>query len=148
MRLPFVKQVQVFLEESVSYLFAYAIYAILVGSIVAFIEYEQQQSDLGVRDLLLLNGSHWVLANVVFAVSMFLAGWGPKLLGSEFVSSVITAVIALGLLYAAKSFVVHYYELEMASPQMTCALSSLALLVPYIVFSVFLFVIRSADFSK
>lgn len=134
----------IFWDESASYILIYSVYALIVCSIIVYIENRLLQPDVALNKLIYSNASVLLLAVVMVTIGFFVTGWLYQYMGGEVVTFLVTVIISFLLLYGLKMFLINYFVLQFNSPIKISFYSSLILLVPYLLFNGFIFIVGSA----
>jgi hypothetical protein len=140
-----VTDLEIFWSENRAYTLLYCIYALVVLGVAAYVERRLQLSDVATGTLAIANVAIWVLSILLFASGMLVTGWYSDLFGGEVGAFVVMLLASFAILYVAGRWCLHHFEIRLGSPSLFCALTSVALLLPYVGFHVFMFILASAD---
>jgi len=136
---------EIFWDENRAYVLIYCVYALAVLGVATVVERRIQISDVAFGTLAVANLAIWALSVALFVLGMLVTGWLSGLFGGEVGAFVVMTVSSFALLYLAGRCCLHYFEIRLGSPNWFCALTSVALLIPYVGFHVFVFILGSAD---
>ena len=144
MKLSLMTSINIYWDESASYILVYGIYALVACTIIVYVENRLLQSNVELGKLIFANASVLLLAIFLFAISLFIGGWLSHLLGGEIITFLVTVIISLLLIYALKMHLINHYDFQFHSSLKVSTLTSIVLFVPYIIFNVFIFVLGAA----
>jgi len=144
MKLSLMTSINIYWDESASYILVYGIYALVACTIIVYVENRLLQSNVELGKLIFANASVLLLAIFLFAISLFIGSWLSHLLGGEIVTILVTVIVSLLVIYALKMFFINHFDFQFQSPIKVSSLTSLILFAPYIIFNVFIFVLGSA----
>jgi hypothetical protein len=133
---------RLFWDESSTYVFIYAVYALIVCAVVLLIE-TRKGSNTSFYQLGLSNAMLALLAIALFAMSLLASQWLSKYIGGEISSFVITLVVSSLALFFAKAYFIDLYAVNYASSLLPGITVSAILLAPYTLFTLFVFLLAS-----
>lgn len=142
------RDLEIFWQEDRAYILLYCVYSLVVLSVVLYFERRLQLSDVATGNLAIANLTIWVLSVVLFALGMLVTGWLSEFFGGEVGTFVLMVLSSFALLYLAGRWSLHHFEIRLGSPNLFCTFTSVALLVPYVGFHLFLFALASADWRN
>ncbi|MEM6930738.1 MAG: hypothetical protein AAF602_27640 [Myxococcota bacterium] len=132
-----------FIEEMGQSLLLYAGYAVVVACVVGVLEWQG-----GRAHAVLPNVALGVTAIVVVTVSQYVVSWAPHLLGGELLSMAVTLVLCFAAPAAARAFALQRLGVDWTDGRWWTLLPSLVLLIPPVLFSGYVVLLGSADWSK
>ena len=143
MKLPLITSIKIFWQESFSYIISYGIYALIVCSIVLYIENRLLLSELTPNTLLSINSGICLLAISLYIVNSFISGWLTEFFGGEILTFFITLIVSWILIYTLNMYLFKLHDLQFLSPKKISFYISLVLCMPYILFNMLVFALGS-----
>lgn len=140
--------IMIFWSESFYYIFTYAIYALIVCSIILFVEIKIQNNNVGLQHLVLSNFIIATLSVVLVTLSMFAVGWLPWNFGGELGKLIFTVLVMFLVICFIKLHFVNIYRVPYSLPLLSSVVTTLCLLAPYIAFNTFIFMLGSGGWQN
>lgn len=140
--------IMIFWSESFHYIFTYSIYALIVCSIILFVEIKIPSNDVGLIKLALSNLIMATISVVLITLSMLAVGWLPWSLGGELGKLIFTVIFMFVVLLFVKLYIVNSCRIPYSLPFLSSVVTTLFLLAPYIAFNTFVFMLGSGGWQN
>lgn len=144
MSVGFKSSLTIFWAESSAYILFYAIFSLIVCTILGWLEFHQQSFSVSVHRIATKALSLVLASAVFFTLALYIVGWQARILGGELIALGVVTVLWVVSAYLINEALLEWSGLSFTNRRRYTVAPVVILVAPFVAFSVFISLLGSA----